>query len=182
MDRIGHGNKGRVPWNKGRKHSEETRERISRKTKEALKDPKVRKKMSEAPRVLRCRPTECRGSKDERAYACTETERSKGESNAQKRREREEIAKVGQEPTRKRNKWSQETREKLVEFEEAKLKERLMKIRRKKSTISRVSSQRQRQRMWEKFDLDLAEGKHLQKDISLADQIRVAKMRSRTAA
>lgn len=37
-----HGNKGRVPWNKGRKHSEETREKISRKTKEALKDPKVK--------------------------------------------------------------------------------------------------------------------------------------------
>lgn len=69
MDKISHGNKGRVPWNKGRKHSEgkyfqssayrdlfsiglwglisamnraETRERISRNTKEALKDPKVK--------------------------------------------------------------------------------------------------------------------------------------------
>ncbi|KAL0328431.1 UNVERIFIED_CONTAM: hypothetical protein Scaly_2275700 [Sesamum calycinum] len=37
--RTGHGNKGRVPWNKGRKHSEETRERIRQRTKEALKDP-----------------------------------------------------------------------------------------------------------------------------------------------
>ncbi|KAL0282619.1 UNVERIFIED_CONTAM: hypothetical protein Sangu_2481500 [Sesamum angustifolium] len=50
--RTGHGNKGRVPWNKGRKHSEETRERIRQRTKDALKDPKVRKKMSEAPRTL----------------------------------------------------------------------------------------------------------------------------------
>ncbi|KAL3849272.1 hypothetical protein ACJIZ3_011154 [Penstemon smallii] len=50
--KTGHGNKGRVPWNKGRKHSEETREKIRQRTKEALKDPKVRKKMSECPRYL----------------------------------------------------------------------------------------------------------------------------------
>lgn len=37
-----HGNKGRVPWNKGRKHSEETRTRIRYRTKEALNDPKVK--------------------------------------------------------------------------------------------------------------------------------------------
>ncbi|KAL3636906.1 hypothetical protein CASFOL_019205 [Castilleja foliolosa] len=51
--KIGLANKGKVPWNKGCKHSEETRERIRSRTKEALKDPKVRKKMSEAPRALR---------------------------------------------------------------------------------------------------------------------------------
>ncbi|XP_027171321.1 nucleoporin GLE1 isoform X1 [Coffea eugenioides] len=50
--RIGLANKGKVPWNKGRKHSEETREIISRRTKEALRDPKVRAKMSECPRSL----------------------------------------------------------------------------------------------------------------------------------
>ncbi|XP_022877430.1 uncharacterized protein LOC111395602 isoform X2 [Olea europaea var. sylvestris] len=40
--KIGLANKGKVPWNKGRKHSEETRERIKRRTKEPLKDPKVK--------------------------------------------------------------------------------------------------------------------------------------------
>ncbi|KAL2593458.1 hypothetical protein AAZX31_12G148700 [Glycine max] len=47
--RIGLANKGKVPWNKGRKHSAETRERIRQRTLEALRDPKVRKKMAEHP-------------------------------------------------------------------------------------------------------------------------------------
>ncbi|KAK1414346.1 hypothetical protein QVD17_30090 [Tagetes erecta] len=50
--KIGLANKGRVPWNKGKRHTQETRDLISQRTKEALKDPKVRKKMSECPRTL----------------------------------------------------------------------------------------------------------------------------------
>ncbi|XP_048498776.1 uncharacterized protein LOC104891421 isoform X2 [Beta vulgaris subsp. vulgaris] len=49
--RIGLANKGKVPWNKGRKHSAETCARIKERTLEALRDPKVRKKMSESPRM-----------------------------------------------------------------------------------------------------------------------------------
>ncbi|KAK1397054.1 IENR2 domain-containing protein [Heracleum sosnowskyi] len=49
--KIGMANKGKVPWNKGRKHSAETRERIRQRTIEALRDPKVKKKMSECPRA-----------------------------------------------------------------------------------------------------------------------------------
>ncbi|KAK1276320.1 hypothetical protein QJS04_geneDACA011017 [Acorus gramineus] len=49
--KIGLANKGKTPWNKGKKHDEETRERIRRRTIEALSDPKVRKKMSECPHV-----------------------------------------------------------------------------------------------------------------------------------
>ncbi|KAG6502836.1 uncharacterized protein LOC121984124 [Zingiber officinale] len=45
--KIGAANRGRIPWNKGKKHSEETRERIKKKTLEALSNPKVRKKMSQ---------------------------------------------------------------------------------------------------------------------------------------
>ncbi|KAH7651625.1 HAND domain of the nucleosome remodeling ATPase ISWI protein [Dioscorea alata] len=48
--KIGLANKGRTPWNKGRKHSEETRQRIKMKTIEALRNPKIRKKMSEHSR------------------------------------------------------------------------------------------------------------------------------------
>lgn len=40
--KIGLANKGKVPWNKGRKHSAETCERIKQQTIEALKDPKVK--------------------------------------------------------------------------------------------------------------------------------------------
>lgn len=45
--KIGLANRGRVPWNKGRKHSAETRKLIKERTIEALRDPKVREKMSE---------------------------------------------------------------------------------------------------------------------------------------
>ncbi|WJX88205.1 hypothetical protein P8452_70317 [Trifolium repens] len=47
--RIGLANKGKVPWNKGRKHTAETREKIRMGTIEALKNPEVRKKMAEHP-------------------------------------------------------------------------------------------------------------------------------------
>ncbi|KDP30420.1 hypothetical protein JCGZ_18098 [Jatropha curcas] len=37
-----HGNKGRVPWNKGRKHTAETRALIKKRTIEAWRDPQVK--------------------------------------------------------------------------------------------------------------------------------------------
>ncbi|XP_031398548.1 vicilin-like seed storage protein At2g18540 isoform X2 [Punica granatum] len=48
--KIGLANKGKVPWNVGKKHSAETREKIRQRTIEALRNPKVRKKMGEHPR------------------------------------------------------------------------------------------------------------------------------------
>ncbi|XP_057541386.1 uncharacterized protein LOC130820145 isoform X2 [Amaranthus tricolor] len=46
--RIGLANKGKVPWNKGKKHTVETCARIKERTLEALRDPKVRKRMSQS--------------------------------------------------------------------------------------------------------------------------------------
>lgn len=43
--RISHANKGRVPWNKGVKHSPETIALIRERTKQAMQDPKVKKKL-----------------------------------------------------------------------------------------------------------------------------------------
>lgn len=45
--KIGEANKGKVPWNVGRKHSEETRKRIKQRTIEALRDPKVKSYQAE---------------------------------------------------------------------------------------------------------------------------------------
>lgn len=39
--KIGLANRGKTPWNKGIKHSEETRMRIKKQTIKALSDPKV---------------------------------------------------------------------------------------------------------------------------------------------
>ncbi|KAG6668980.1 hypothetical protein CIPAW_01G210800 [Carya illinoinensis] len=44
--RISKANKGNTPWNKGRKHSAETLQRIRERTKFAMQDPKVRMKLS----------------------------------------------------------------------------------------------------------------------------------------
>ncbi|XP_031490463.1 uncharacterized protein LOC116257656 isoform X1 [Nymphaea colorata] len=43
--KISKANKGKVPWNKGRKHSEETRQKIQERTKLAMQDPKVKMKL-----------------------------------------------------------------------------------------------------------------------------------------
>lgn len=48
---------------------------------------------------------------------------------AQKKREWEENAQARQQSMKKRNRWSKEEKEKLVEFQEEKLKERLMKVK-----------------------------------------------------
>ncbi|XP_022848477.1 trichohyalin-like isoform X3 [Olea europaea var. sylvestris] len=243
--KIGLANKGKVPWNKGRKHSEGTRERIKQRTKEALKDPKVRKKMSEYPRSLsyqtkaRIRSSlrklwgkrlQWKRSRENLLQAWAEsianaakiggieqqeldwdsyhkikreialkqlqqaTEKAKAKEMAriqaerasqakaektakltQKKKEREENAKHRAELNKKRNKKSKEEKEQLAVSHELKLRERLIKIHRKKSAVSRVSSQQKRP--WEKFDIAVMKKEQLQKEISLADQIRFAKSR-----
>ncbi|XP_057864099.2 uncharacterized protein LOC131072080 isoform X1 [Cryptomeria japonica] len=46
--RIGKANKGKMPWNKGRKHSPETLARIKERTKQAMQNPKVKLKLAQA--------------------------------------------------------------------------------------------------------------------------------------
>lgn len=242
---VSHANKGRVPWNKGRRHSEETREKIRQRTKEALKDTKVRKKMSECPRSLsnqtkakiRASLTKLWGKRlqwkrsrekflrswaesiataakmggrdqqeldwdsydkitremalqqlrqaEEKAKAkeiariqaerAAQVKAEKMAKIAERRREREENASVKGESIKKKIKRSKEEKEKLAEFQEVKLKERLMKIHRKKSILNQ--SINQQRGSWEKFEQNFVKGKKLQKEVSLADQIQFAKDR-----
>lgn len=44
-EKISHANKGNIPWNKGRKHTDETRLKISQATRAAMERPQVRDKL-----------------------------------------------------------------------------------------------------------------------------------------
>lgn len=109
-----------------------------------------------------------------RAEKAAKLKAEKVAMRAQKRREREERAKA-RGSVRKRERKSKEEKEKLAEFQEVKLKERLMKIQKKKPMINQVRNQRQRP--WEEFDMDMVREELSRKKIPLADQIRVAKNR-----
>ncbi|KAL3508747.1 hypothetical protein ACH5RR_028148 [Cinchona calisaya] len=224
--KIGLANKGKVPWNKGRKHSEETREIIRQKTIEALKDPKVRKKMSECPRTLSNR-TKARirmsvrklwgkrlkwkrsrekffqlwaesiaraaktGGSDQQELEWDSYEKMKREIALQQlewaaqmakekemerilaERSAEEMKKELAQKKKETRKKSKEEKEELAVNQEFKLKAKLMKIHKQKSTISRVSSQQQR--IWENLDMKFKRTK--QNQVTLADQIRLAKVR-----
>lgn len=110
-----------------------------------------------------------------RAARAAEAKAEKMARLAQKRREREENSKVRGVSIRKRNKKSKEEKERLAEFQEVKLKERLLKIQKKKSAINQVSNPHQRP--WENFDLEFVKREQLRKGVSLAEQIRFAKNR-----
>ncbi|XP_055801221.1 stress response protein NST1 isoform X2 [Solanum dulcamara] len=243
--KIGLANSGKVPWNKGRKHSPETREKIRQRTKEALSDPKVRRKMSECPRSL-SNQTKIRiraslrklwgerlqwkrskekffqswaesianaakvgGSDQEelewdsydnikreialkqlqlsaekakakemtriRAERAAQRKTEKMQRLAQRRKEREEKQKVEGKMKRPRRRSKQE-KEELAVAEELKLKAKLVKIQKKKSTLSHVC--REHRRAWEKLDVSFIKRPQVQKPVSLADQIRSAKKRT----
>ncbi|XP_075098253.1 uncharacterized protein LOC107787021 isoform X1 [Nicotiana tabacum] len=243
--KIGLANRGKVPWNKGRKHSPETREKIRQRTKEALSDPKVRLKMSECPRALsnqtkiRIRTSlrklwgerlkwkrsrekffqswaesianaaKAGGSDQEelewdsydkikreialeqlqsaaekakakemariRAERAAQRKTEKMQRLAQRRKEREEKQKVGGKINRPRRRSKQE-KEELAVAEELKLKAKLVKIQKKKSTLSQVC--REHRRAWERLDVGFIKRAQIQNTVSLADQIRVAKKRT----
>ncbi|KAL3323311.1 hypothetical protein AABB24_040433 [Solanum stoloniferum] len=243
--KIGLANRGKVPWNKGRKHSPETCEKIRQRTKEALSDPKVRRKMSECPRSL-SNQTKLRiraslrklwgerlkwkrsrekffqswaesianaakvgGSDQEelewdsydkikreiaverlqlaaekakakeitriRAERAAQRKMERMQRLAQRRKEREEKQKVEGKTKRPRRRSKQE-KEELAVAEELKLKAKLVKIQKKKSTLSHVC--REHRRGWEKLDVAFIKRPQVQKAVSLADQIRAAKKRT----
>nr|GMD90231.1 golgin subfamily A member 6-like protein 22 [Ipomoea batatas] len=240
--KVGHGNKGKVPWNKGITHSAETREKISLRTREALSDPKIRKKMSECPRSL-SKQTKMRigtsqrklwgerlkwirsrekflqswaesiadaakkGGADQgelewdsyekikreiylqqiqraaekakakeqarlRAERAAQAKIEKMARLAQRKKEREERAKLREEIKRRRRRAKQE-REELAIARESKLKARLMKIQKKKSITSHVSHQHER--AWEKLDIEFMQRENIKKEVSLEDQLLLAK-------
>ncbi|CAN4096959.1 unnamed protein product [Withania somnifera] len=242
--KIGLANRGKVPWNKGRKHSPETREKIRQRTKEALSDPKIRRKMSECPRSLSnqtkikirlslrklwgerlkwkrskekffhswaesiANAAKVGGSDQEelewdsydkikreiaheqlqlaaekakakemariRAERAAQRKTEKMERLAERRKERVEKQKV-EGKTKRPRRWSKQEKEVLAAAEELKLKAKLVKIQKKKSTLSHVC--RENCRDWERLDVAFLKRSQVQKTVSLADQIRSAKKR-----
>ncbi|KAG9146130.1 hypothetical protein Leryth_015923 [Lithospermum erythrorhizon] len=220
--KIGLANKGKIPWNKGKKHSTETCEKIKQKTKEAMSDPKVRKKISECPRSrseqtkakIQSIPESCSqpkwkdhgklkswaesiarsakiGFSDqqelqwnsydimEREIAlqqllCAEEKAKEKETSRMKRSQAKEErmerlahkSKKRDEKRKARNsKKPKKGRNKLDVVHGVNLKAMIMKVHKKKTTISQPNVQRQL--VWENIDLELVKREMLQKEVSL---------------
>ncbi|KAF5728053.1 inner centromere protein isoform X4 [Tripterygium wilfordii] len=242
--KIGMANKGMVPWNKGKKHSAETRLRIKERTIEAMRNPQVRKKMAEQPhpphsdeikarissslkkiwakRLKRKRLGEIiflswaksiakaakKGGTDqqeldwdsydkqEQEIALQESQRAAGKVKAKelakmraaqdriaryalKQKKLEEKARVRREIKRNALKRSKSDLEECVAAQEWKLKQRLMKIRRKVSMNGHVGIQGETViasvPTWEKLDAELIRGEKTHREVSLEEQIQAAK-------
>ncbi|WOH00261.1 hypothetical protein DCAR_0519619 [Daucus carota subsp. sativus] len=240
--RIGLANKGKVPWNKGKKHSAETRALIRERTRAAMRDPKVKEKMAESPRTHsdqtkdRIRSSIRRlwderfkermageklflawasriaeaaklgGSGEEeldwnsyekikREIALEQRQRAvdkvtakemgrirsqrKAQAKAEKlirlaeKRDVQEKANFKGDKKRKTHKKSKEEIEELAVAQELRLKERLIKMHRRKSTAGQLTNQDHRS--WEKIDLESVKRDQIHKEVSLADQIRAVK-------
>ncbi|KAE8702293.1 Cobalt ion binding [Hibiscus syriacus] len=192
--KIGLANKGRVPWNKGRKHSAETQLRIKQRTIEALNDPKmmsykteaVRKNMSEHPRTHSEESKARIGSSVRHAWgkplkwkqlgerfflswmkSITEAARKGGSDQAEL--EWDSYDKIKQEIAHEQLQW---------DTEKAKGKE-IAKIRKKKSISSQVSIQGDSAQIpaLEKLNIELIKKEKMQREVSLAEQIKAAKSR-----
>lgn len=87
----------------------------------------------------------------------------------ERRKERAEKQKVEGKTKRPRRRSKQE-KEELAVAEELKLKAKLVKIQKKKSTLSHVCTENCR--AWERLDVAFIKRPQVQKTVSLADQIR----------
>ncbi|GKV02077.1 hypothetical protein SLEP1_g14559 [Rubroshorea leprosula] len=249
--KIGLANKGKVPWNKGKKHTAETCLRIKQRTIEALKDPKVRKRMAEHPHLhsdqskakisssLRRhwakrkklkqlgenffiswlesiaeaakkggsdqeeinwdsyekikqeialqqlqRAAQKAKAKETAKLRAEKAKKAKAEKLARvarKRKEREEKAKAKRELKRKTCGKSKKDEGKMEGSQGFKLKQRLTKIRRKKSMNGQVTMQvdisSSHIPALEKLDIEFIRKEKMQREVPLAEQIRAARNR-----
>ncbi|OMO92418.1 hypothetical protein COLO4_17596 [Corchorus olitorius] len=184
--KIGLANKGRVPWNKGKKHSAETRLRIKERTLEALRDPKVRKKMIGNPRTHSEQSKEKIGS----SLRCLWSKRLKWKRLGERfflswSESIAEAARKGgsDQPELEWDSYDKIKQEIALEQlrcaeEKAKGKE-MAKIRKNKSIKSNVSIQEDRVHIpaLEKLNIELIKKEKMQNEVSLAEQIKAAKRR-----
>lgn len=105
---------------------------------------------------------------------------------AEKRRERERQAEARGEIKRETTRKSKEDKEGLAVAKGLKLKERLTKLHKKKSINGQVASLREmvisQIPACEKLDLEFIKRERMQREVSLADQIRAAKSKRAQSA
>lgn len=105
---------------------------------------------------------------------------------AEKRRERERQAEARGEIKRETTRKSKEDKEELAVAKGLKLKERLTKLHKKKSINGQVASLREMVishiPACEKLDLEFIKRERMQREVSLADQIRAAKSKRAQSA
>ncbi|CAG7896514.1 unnamed protein product [Brassica rapa] len=234
--KIGLANKGKIPWNKGIKHSQDTRRRIKQRTIEALRNPKVRVKMSEhqqphsdetkekirasmkqiwAERLRSKRLKEKltslwsesiaeaarRGGSGEVELDWDSYEKAKLEISSEEKARTKEQNKVRAEETKTEKKVRrvverqkerqerdqrggktrkpQQSKESATTASRSKLKKRLTKIHKKKTSLGKVAIGKDKvvsvAAKLEKLDLELIMKERRRGDISLSDQIQAAK-------
>uniref|UniRef100_M4EQ78 Nuclease associated modular domain-containing protein n=2 Tax=Brassica campestris TaxID=3711 RepID=M4EQ78_BRACM len=234
--KIGLANKGKIPWNKGIKHSQDTRRRIKQRTTEALRNPKVRDKVSEhqqphsdetkekirasmkqiwAERLRSKRLKEKltslwsesiaeaarRGGSGEVELDWDSYEKAKLEISSEEKARTKEQNKVRAEETKTEKKVRrvverqkerqerdqrggktrkpQQNKESTTTASRSKLKKRLTKIHKKKTSLGKVAIGKDKvvsvAAKLEKLDLELIMKERRRGDISLSDQIQAAK-------
>ncbi|CAH9100039.1 unnamed protein product [Cuscuta europaea] len=108
-----------------------------------------------------------------RAERAAQAKVEKMERRSQRKKLREERAALRRERDMRRR--SKQGIENMEITEKLNLKARLMKIQKKESVDSHVRCQHQR--AWEKLDIDFIQKEYIKKEVSLEDQILLAKKR-----
>ncbi|WZZ07622.1 hypothetical protein YC2023_093543 [Brassica napus] len=228
--KIGLANKGKVPWNKGIKHSQDTRRRIKQRTIEALRNPKakfvscsdetkekIRASMKQiwAERLRSKRLKEKltslwsksiaeaarRGGSGEVELDWDSYNKAKLEISSEEKARTKEQNKVRAEEAKTEKKVRrvverqkerqerdqrggktrkpQQNKESATTPSRSKLKKRLTKIHKKKTSLGKIAVGKDRvvsvAAKLEKLDLELIMKERRRGDISLSDQIQAAK-------